>query len=93
VLLGVVWRVWWGVLGVVFFGAGAVLTMFTQRPFATVTLASYFADWFPYYVAQHDVPAVAQVPLMPQWGWRLVAVALASWALAAVAAPKVERLP
>jgi hypothetical protein len=93
VMLAVVSREWSGVQRVVFFGAGAVLTMFTQRPFATVTLASYFADWFPYYVAQHDVPAVAQVPLMPQWGWRLVAVALASWALAAVAAPKVERLP
>jgi len=45
-------------------------------------------DWFPYYVAQHDVPAVAQVPLMPQWGWRFVTVPLACWALAAVAAPK-----
>jgi hypothetical protein len=88
VLLTVVSRDWSRLERVVFFGAGAVLTMFTQRPFATVTLSSYFVEWFPYYVAQHDVPAVAQVPLMPSWGWRFVTVLLACWALAAVAAPK-----
>jgi hypothetical protein len=53
------------------FSIGGVATWYTQRPFQHVDLATYFRDWFPYYVAYLGNTPLRTADLWPVWGWRL----------------------
>jgi hypothetical protein len=58
------------------------VTIVTQRPFQQMTLATYFRDWFPYYVHLDRVPReIERLSLWPVWGWRLMAAIMSVWLL------------
>ena len=66
--------------------AAMLLTVWTQQPFTRMDSASYFADWFPYYIRAGLYPFSSPPPsIWPEWGWRLAIVAIAMCGLAAYA--------
>jgi hypothetical protein len=62
------------------FALGATATLWTQRPFESVSFERYWSDWFPYYVITGDARVISA--LQPDWGWRFVSVAAFLWILA-----------
>jgi hypothetical protein len=82
---------WSGWSRVALFGLGGLLTWLTQRPFLRMDLSRYFSEWFPYYFALGEVPANVRVDIWPEWGWRLLAAAVALVVLSAWAQPAAER--
>ena len=66
-------------------GAAVVaLTWWTQTPLKHMDSASYFADWFPYYIWMREYPFPAPPPsLWPDWGWRFLVVTLSLGVLTA----------
>jgi hypothetical protein len=66
--------------------AAILLTIWTQQPFMRMDSASYFAEWFPYYIRAGLYPFSSPPPsIWPEWGWRLAVVAIAMCGLAAYA--------
>lgn len=66
--------------------AAILLTVWTQQPFTRMDSASYFAEWFPYYIRAGLYPFSSPPPsIWPEWGWRLAMVAIAMCGLAAYA--------
>jgi hypothetical protein len=65
--------------------AAIVLTVVTQEPLTRMNDASYFADWFPYYIRLGEYPFPSPPPQIWQaWGWRFLAVTVALCALLAL---------
>ena len=53
-----------------------VATLLTQRPFQQMSTATYFRDWFPYYVLDGQVQFELVPPLWDVWLWRLLGTAV-----------------
>ena len=64
-------------------------TLVTQRPWQAMDVASYFRDWFPYFLVV-ETPLTAAATLWPLWTWRFAATGRAR-AGAALAGPGPER--
>lgn len=47
-------------------------TLVTQRPWQAMDVASYFRDWFPYFLVV-ETPDTAAATLWPLWTWRFAA--------------------
>ena len=47
-------------------------TLVTQRPWQAMDVASYFRDWFPYFLVV-ETPGTAAATLWPLWTWRFAA--------------------
>jgi hypothetical protein len=56
------------------FAAVTVATLVTQRPWQAMDVASYFRDWFPYFLVVEE-PRTAAATLWPLWSGRFAATA------------------
>ena len=55
-------------------------TLVTQRPWQAMDVASYFRDWFPYFLVV-ETPLTAAATLWPLWTWRFAATGVLVLAL------------
>ena len=62
------------------FGAVTLATLVTQRPWQPMDVASYFRDWFPYFLVV-ETPRTADATLWPLWTWRFALTAALSLAV------------
>ena len=65
------------------FAAVTLATLVTQRPWQAMDVASYFRDWFPYFLVV-ETPRTALATLWPLWTWRFAAAAVLALALLAL---------
>jgi hypothetical protein len=73
-----------------------IATLLTQRPLQRMNTATYFRDWFPYYIVRGDVPPEPTTSLYDVWRWRLLGTAalgvtIAAWRPPARLLPAVDR--
>jgi len=68
-----------------------IATLLTQRPLQRMNTATYFRDWFPYYIVRGDVPPEPTTSLYDVWRWRLLGTAALGVTIAAWRPP--ARLP
>jgi len=72
------------------FAVVTLVTCLTQRPWQAMDVATYFRDWFPYFLIV-ETPATADATLWPLWTYRLaaamVALAVTAWLVRAPRRP------